>query len=74
MFKWTHPVLNAACCNIIKPVPLVIIEAGRALLMCDFVPTGLPGSEQNVKNLQGSLNLLTKVGIQMQIVQRHASI
>ena len=65
--------LNEACCNIIKPIPLVIIEAGRALLMCDFVPTSLPGSEQKVQNLQGPLNLPTKVGIQMQILQRHTS-
>lgn len=58
--------------NIIRPVPVVIIEAGRALLMCDFVPTGMPGSELNVENLQGPLNFPTKVGIQMQIEQRLA--
>lgn len=41
--------------------------------MCDFVPTGLPSSEQNVQNLQGPLHLPTKVGIQMLILQRHAT-
>lgn len=35
--------------------------------MCDLVPIGPPGSEQNLQNPQGPLNLPTKVGIQMQI-------
>lgn len=62
-----------AYCTTIKPVPLAVIEAGRALLMCDLVPIGLPSSEQNAQNLQGPLNLPTKVVIQMQILQRHTS-
>lgn len=41
--------------------------------MCDLVPIGLPSSEQNLQNPQGPLNLPTKVGIQMQILPRHAS-
>lgn len=40
--------------------------------MCDLVPIGLPSSELNLQNPQGPLNLPTKVGIQMQILQRHA--
>lgn len=71
-YKYSRAVLNAACCNTIKPIRLVIIEAGRPLLMCDFVPTGLPRTKQNVHNLQGPLNLPTKVGIQMLITHRHA--
>lgn len=55
--------------NTITQIPLVIIEPGRALRMCDFVPIG-----QNVQTLQGPLNLPTKVGIQMQILKHPSSV
>lgn len=41
--------------------------------MCDLVPIGLLSFKENVQNLQAPLNLPTKVGIQMQMLQRHAS-
>lgn len=71
--KQTHPLVNVAQWNSIKPVLWVIIEAGRALRVCDLVPIGLLRFQENVHNLPAPLNLPTKVGIQMQIRQRLAS-